>query len=111
MAKLERVAFLGLGIMGRPMAASLVRAGFEVTVWNRTPERAEEFASEHGATVAATPAEAAGRSQAAITMVPDTPEVETVVLGEHGAAAGLEQGGLCIDMSTIAPTASRSIAQ
>ena len=106
----ERVAFLGLGIMGRPMAANLVRAGFEVTVWNRTRERAEEFASEHGATVAATPAEAATRSQAAITMVPDTPEVESVLLGEDGVVEGMGAGGLCIDMSTIAPSASKEIA-
>jgi 3-hydroxyisobutyrate dehydrogenase len=107
----ERVAFLGLGIMGRPMAANLVRAGFEVTVWNRTRERAEEFASEHGAEVADTPAEAAARAGAAITMVPDTPEVESVLLGEDGVAEGMAEGGLCIDMSTIAPTASRAIAE
>jgi 3-hydroxyisobutyrate dehydrogenase-like beta-hydroxyacid dehydrogenase len=107
----ERVAFLGLGIMGRPMAASLVRAGFEVTVWNRTRGRAEEFASEHGAEVADTPAEAAARAGAAVTMVPDTPEVESVLLGEDGVAEGMAEGGLCIDMSTIAPTASRAIAE
>ena len=107
----ERVAFLGLGIMGRPMAASLVRAGFEVTVWNRTRERAEVFASEHGAEVADTPAEAAARAGAAITMVPDTPEVESVLLGEDGVVDGMAHSGLCIDMSTIAPTASRGIAE
>jgi 3-hydroxyisobutyrate dehydrogenase len=107
----ERVAFLGLGIMGRPMAANLVRAGFEVTVWNRTRERAEEFAAEHGAEVADTPAEAGARARSAITMVPDTPEVESVLLGEDGVAEGMPEGGLCIDMSTIAPTASRAIAE
>jgi 3-hydroxyisobutyrate dehydrogenase len=107
----ERVAFLGLGIMGRPMAANLVRAGLEVTVWNRTRERAEEFASEHGAEVADSPAEAGARARTAITMVPDTPEVEGVLLGEDGVAEGMAEGGLCIDMSTIAPTASRAIAQ
>jgi 3-hydroxyisobutyrate dehydrogenase-like beta-hydroxyacid dehydrogenase len=107
----ERVAFIGLGIMGRPMAANLVRAGFEVTVWNRTRERAEEFAAEHGADVADTPAAAAARAGAVISMVPDTPEVETVLLGDDGAADGLPDTGLCIDMSTIAPTASRAIAE
>src|SRR5205807_434003 len=67
MAAIERIAFLGLGIMGRPMAANLVRAGFQVTVWNRTRERAEEFAAEHDARVAATPAGAAAGAQLAIT--------------------------------------------
>ena len=73
-AQLERIAFLGLGIMGRPMAANLVRAGFQVTVWNRTRERAERFAEEHagaGARFAHTPAGAAASAQLVVTMVPD----------------------------------------
>ena len=105
----ERIAFLGLGIMGRPMAANLARAGFEVLAWNRTRERADELASEvHGVTAVASAAEAAAAG-VAISMVPDVPEVEAVLLGEDGAADGLPDGGLAIDMSTIAPTASRSI--
>jgi 3-hydroxyisobutyrate dehydrogenase len=111
MADVRKVAFLGLGIMGRPMAANLVRAGFEVTVWNRTRERAEEFAAEHGATAAATPAEAAKGADAAITMVVDSPEVESVLFGDDGAIEGLEPGSICIDMSTIAPSAARKIAE
>jgi len=103
----RRVAFLGLGIMGRPMAENLRAAGFELVVWNRTRERAEEFGGE----VAASPAEAAAAAGVAISMVPDVPEVERVLLGEGGAAKGLARGGLCIDMSTIAPSASRSIAK
>ena len=103
----RRVAFLGLGIMGRPMAENLRAAGFELVVWNRTRERAEEFGGE----VAVSPAEAAAAAGVAISMVPDVPEVERVLLGEGGAAKGLARGGLCIDMSTIAPTASRSIAK
>jgi 3-hydroxyisobutyrate dehydrogenase len=110
-ARTPRVAFLGLGIMGRPMAANLVRAGFEVVVWNRTREKAEAFAAEQGATAAPSPAEAAAGADAVITMVVDGPEVESVLLGENGAAASLEQGALCIDMSTIAPTKSREIAE
>jgi 3-hydroxyisobutyrate dehydrogenase-like beta-hydroxyacid dehydrogenase len=103
------LAFLGLGIMGTPMAANLARAGFELTVWNRTAERAERFAVEHGVAAAGSPAEAAAGADAAITMVVDAPEVEQVLLGEGGAAAALAPGALCIDMSTIAPTAALAI--
>jgi 3-hydroxyisobutyrate dehydrogenase-like beta-hydroxyacid dehydrogenase len=110
MARLERVAFLGLGIMGAPMAASLRRAGFELAVWNRTAERAEAFAAEHGASPAGTPAEAARDADAVITMVVDSPQVEQVLFGDGGAAEGLGEGDLAIDMSTIAPSASRAIA-
>ncbi len=107
----ERVAFLGLGIMGAPMAANLARAGIEVVAWNRTASRAEALASEHdNVTAAATAAEAAAAG-VVISMVPDVPEVEQVLLGPDGAAEGLDDGGLAIDMSTIAPSASRSIAQ
>src|SRR5215217_1192159 len=105
----RKVAFVGLGIMGGPMAANLARAGFELSVYTRTREKAERFASEHGATAAGSPREAAEGASAVITMVPDAPEVEEVLLGETGAAHGLEQGALAIDMSTIAPTAARAI--
>ena len=112
MAAIERVAFLGLGIMGRPMAANLVDAGFHVTVWNRTHERAEDFAAEHsGVRVAATPGGAAAGAQLAITMLPDSPQLEEVLFGRDGAAEGLSMVNLAIDMSTIAPSASRSIAE
>jgi 3-hydroxyisobutyrate dehydrogenase len=106
-----RVAFLGLGIMGRPMAANLARAGHELTVWNRTAEKAEAFASEHGAAAAGSPAEAARGAEAVITMVVDVPDVEAVLFGEDGAADGMERGALAIDMSTIAPSASRAIGE
>ena len=109
MAKVERVAFLGLGIMGSRMAANLCRRGFEVIAWNRTRARAEELAEAHGAHVATTPAEAAQRADAVITMVVDAPEVEQVLFGEAGAASTLAEGSLCIDMSTIAATTSRAI--
>jgi 3-hydroxyisobutyrate dehydrogenase len=107
----ERVAFLGLGIMGGPMAANLARAGVDLTVWNRTAEKAKRFADENGAVAAASPADAAGGAGIAITMVPDAPEVEDVLFGELGAAEGLGEGTLVIDMSTIAPSASRRIAE
>ncbi len=106
-----RVAFLGLGIMGRPMAANLARAGHELTVWNRTAAKAESFAEEHGAAAAPTPADAARGAEALVTMVVDVPEVESVLFGERGAAEALERGALAIDMSTIAPRASRAIGE
>ncbi len=106
-----RVAFCGLGIMGGPMAANLAKAGFELSVYTRTREKAERFAEEHGARAAATPREAAEGASAVITMVPDAPEVEEVLLGEQGAAHGLEEDALAIDMSTIAPTASKAIGE
>jgi 3-hydroxyisobutyrate dehydrogenase len=105
----DRVAFLGLGIMGWPMAANLARAGFQLSVWTRDSARADRFAAEHAAVAATTPAQAANAAGTAISMVPDSPEVEAVLLGADGAAAGLGEGDLCIDMSTIAPTASRAI--
>jgi 3-hydroxyisobutyrate dehydrogenase-like beta-hydroxyacid dehydrogenase len=97
--------------MGGPMAASLARAGFELSVYTRTSEKAERFAAEHGARAASTPREAAEGADFAVTMVPDAPEVEEVLLGEQGAVHGLEQGALAIDMSTIAPTAARAIGE
>ena len=111
MANPERVAFLGLGIMGGPMAANLVEAGFELSVYTRTREKAERFAAAHGVRAAATPREAAEGAHAVITMVPDAPEVEEVLLGDQGAVHGLGEGGLAIDMSTIAPTAARAIGE
>jgi 3-hydroxyisobutyrate dehydrogenase-like beta-hydroxyacid dehydrogenase len=114
MGPIERIAFLGLGIMGRPMAANLVKAGFQVTVWNRTRERAEEFAAEHAdgkVRVSSRPVAAVGAAQAVITMVPDAPEVEEVLFGPDGAAEGLSMVDLAIDMSTIRPSASREIGE
>ena len=114
MAPIERIAFLGLGIMGRPMAANLVKAGFQLTVWNRTRERADEFAAEHAdakVRVASRPVSAVGAAHAVITMVPDAPEVEEVLFGPDGAAEGLSMVDLAIDMSTIRPSASRAIGE
>jgi 3-hydroxyisobutyrate dehydrogenase len=108
----RRVAFCGLGIMGGPMAANLANAGFELSVYTRTREKADRFAAEHErATAAATPREAAEGASTVITMVPDAPEVEEVLLGDDGAVHGLAEGALAIDMSTIAPTAARAIGE
>jgi 3-hydroxyisobutyrate dehydrogenase-like beta-hydroxyacid dehydrogenase len=111
MAKRERVAFLGLGIMGYPMAANLVGAGFDVVVWNRSPGKSDQFMAEHRARRADSPAEAGEMSDVVITMVPDVPEVEQVLFGERGALEGIRHGGLAIDMSTISPSASVRIGE
>ncbi len=105
----DRVGFIGLGIMGTRMAANLARAGHDLVVWNRTSERAREWGAEHGAEVAESPAQVAARSDTVITMVVDGDQVETVLLGAQGAAAGARPGLLCIDMSTIGPRAARRI--
>jgi 3-hydroxyisobutyrate dehydrogenase-like beta-hydroxyacid dehydrogenase len=102
----ERTAFLGLGIMGWPMAANLAAAGHELTVWTRSREKAERFAAEHGARSAATPAQAAAEAGLMVTMLPDSPEVEAVL-----EAARPPAGALAVDMSTIRPSASRALAR
>jgi 3-hydroxyisobutyrate dehydrogenase-like beta-hydroxyacid dehydrogenase len=107
----ERVGFVGLGIMGAPMARQLIGAGFELAVYTRTREKAERFAAEHGARAAATPAEAADGADAFVTMVPDAPQVEEVLFGEDGAAEALPEGAIVVDMSTTSPTSSRVIAK
>jgi 3-hydroxyisobutyrate dehydrogenase len=106
----ERIGFVGLGIMGSRMAANLRRAGYELTVYNRTRERADAWAAEHGGTVATTPAEVGAASDVVITMVVDGAQVQEVLLGEQGVAQGATSGALCVDMSTIAPGDSRRIA-
>jgi 3-hydroxyisobutyrate dehydrogenase-like beta-hydroxyacid dehydrogenase len=103
----KRVAFIGLGIMGSRMAANLRRAGFDVVVWNRTRARAEEL----GEPIADSPRAAADGVDVLITMVPDSPEVEAVLFGADGAVEALAPGALVIDMSTVAPSASRRIAE
>jgi 3-hydroxyisobutyrate dehydrogenase-like beta-hydroxyacid dehydrogenase len=109
MMRRVRVGFIGLGIMGSRMAANLARAGHELTVWNRTRAKAEEWTVAHGGTLAATPAEAAAGAEALITMVVDGAQVEAVLLGPDGAAQGAGDDLLCVDMSTIAPADARRI--
>ena len=108
MAASPRVGFIGLGIMGSRMAAVLRRGGFELTVWNRTAERAREFAAAHGAAVAERPADVAA-ADVVITMVVDAEQVRRVLLGDDGVLAGARPGLLCVDMSTIGPAGAREI--
>ena len=107
---MDRIGFVGLGIMGSRMAANLRRAGYELTVYNRTRERADAWAAEHGGSVVATPAEVGAASDVVITMVVDGAQVTEVLLGDNGVASGAFDGTLCVDMSTIAPGDSRRIA-
>ena len=109
MANKERVGVVGLGIMGKPMAANLMKAGFSVTVYNRTAAKADELRSE-GAAVASSPKEVAESSDITITMVSDSPDVEEVILGPNGVIHGVSQGAVVIDMSTISPQVTQTIA-
>ncbi|HSK99254.1 MAG TPA: 2-hydroxy-3-oxopropionate reductase [Rubrobacteraceae bacterium] len=106
----EKVGFIGLGIMGKPMARNLMGAGYEITVHNRSPEKAEEL-DEEGASVAASPREVAEKSSVIITMLPDSPDVERVVAGESSVLEGLAEGKLLIDMSTISPVVTEEMAK
>lgn len=105
-----RVGFVGLGEMGRRMAARLVDAGHVVTVHNRTREREEPLASL-GAARAASPADAATGAEVAVTIVSDTPDVEEVLFGPSGVAEGADPDAVVVDMSTISPTATRTFAE
>ena len=104
-----RVGFIGLGTMGSAMAANLARAGFELTVWNRTPGRDDEVLAQ-GAHRASTPYEVAAASDVVVLCVTDAPQVEEVLFAEHGLAAGLRAGSLIVDCSSISPVATRDFA-
>lgn len=106
----DRVGFIGLGVMGRPMALNLLRAGRELTVHSRSPGPVEAVAAE-GAATAASPREVAQRSDVVITMLPDSDAVRAVVLGDDGVLAGADDGALLVDMSTIHPTVSVEVAR
>src|SRR4028118_1438076 len=105
----EKVGFIGLGIMGKPMAKNLVQAGYELAVHNRSPEKAQELARE-GATAAESPREVAGQSDIVIIMLPDSPDVREILIGEGGVLEGIEEGALVVDMSTISPVVTEELA-
>ena len=106
---MTRIAFIGLGIMGRPMAGHLQAAGHELSVVRHVSPLPEELLAG-GAVECATAAEAASRSEVVITMVPDTPDVEDVLLGAGGVAEGLRAGTTVIDMSSISPIETKRFA-
>jgi len=105
---MKKIGFIGLGIMGKPMCRNLLKAGYTVTVFSRT-EANVAAATAHGATAAPSPAAVAAASECVITMVPDSPEVREVVLGPNGVLQGAHPGLYVVDMSSIAPLASREI--
>jgi 3-hydroxyisobutyrate dehydrogenase len=107
---IRRVGFAGLGTMGAAMAANLARGGFNVAVWNRTPGRAASVLAA-GASEVASPAELATDRDAVVLCVRDTPDVEVILFGEDGVAAGATPGLLVIDCSTISPDATRTFGE
>ena len=106
----EKVGFVGLGIMGMPMARNLMRAGYELMVFNRSPGKAWELAQD-GAGVAGSLGKVGEESEVVITMLPGPPEVEAVVAGEDGLLQGARGGMLLVDMSTSSPVLARELAQ
>ena len=105
-----KIGYAGIGIMGAGMAANLVRAGHDVTVWNRTLSRTAHLETL-GAAVAASPAELAAKCDITMVCVSDTPDVEAVTLGPDGLLAGLEAGKLVVDHSTISASATERLAE
>ncbi len=103
------VGLIGLGLMGRPMGLNLLKAGFSLTVWNRTRERAREFV-ELGAATAGTPRDVAAKSEVVITMVSDPPALEEVLFGPKGVIEGLQKSSVLIDSSTVSPALARRAA-
>ena len=106
----DRIAFIGLGIMGGPMAGHLLAAGHSLVVNSRTRSRAQELL-DRGARWAQTPAEAAAQADVLFICVPDTPDVKAVVLGENGIASAARPGLVVVDHSTISPTATRKMGE
>ena len=104
------IGFIGLGIMGKPMARNLMKAGYKLVVHNRSRGPVDELAKE-GAKAATSPKDVAAQSDVVITILPDSPDVESVVLGNDGIANGIKSGAIYIDMSTIKPAVARRVAE
>jgi 2-hydroxy-3-oxopropionate reductase len=100
------VGLIGLGLMGKPMGRNLLKAGFPLVVWNRTPSKADDLVRE-GATLAANPRETAAQADVLFTIVSDPPALEEVVFGPGGALEGLRRGSVLVDSSTISPDLAR----
>jgi 2-hydroxy-3-oxopropionate reductase len=104
------IGFIGIGIMGKPMARNLMKAGYSLVIYNRTPGPMNELATE-GARAANSPREVAEQSNVIITMLPDSPQVQEVMTGENGVLAGAKANTLVIDMSTISPVVTQQLAK
>jgi 2-hydroxy-3-oxopropionate reductase len=105
----DKVGFVGLGIMGKPMARNVLEAGYDLVVYNRSREPVDEMV-EDGASAASNPRAVAENSDIVITMLPDSPDVRKVVAGENGALEGVGEGSLLVDMSTISPVVTEELA-
>lgn len=105
-----KIGFIGLGIMGKPMSKNLLKAGYEVVVCDVVKAAVDELVAA-GAKAAATPKEVAQQTDIIITMLPNSPHVRTVVLGENGVIEGAKKGSIVADMSSIAPLVSREVAE
>ena len=108
--KMKKLGFIGLGVMGKPMATNLLKAGYPLTVWNRTRSKMDDLV-KLGAAAGESPKDVAEKSDVVITIVSDSPDVEEVVLGPSGVIEGAKPGMILIDMSTISPTVTRKIAE
>ena len=106
---MSRIAFIGLGLMGNPMCKNLIKAGHDVTVLDRVKSRMDELVAA-GAGRAGSPGQAASAAELTITMLPDSPDVEEVILGQDGVIEGASPSSVVIDMSTISPSVTRKIA-
>ena len=104
-----KIAFIGMGTMGAPMALNILKAGYDVVVYNRHRDK-EKTVAEAGAARAASPAEAAAGADVVITCVSDTPDVRAILLGDNGVIEGAKEGTVVVDMSTISPSATREMA-
>jgi 2-hydroxy-3-oxopropionate reductase len=107
---MKKIGFIGLGIMGKPMAKNLLKAGYPLTVYDIVPEKVEEVV-ETGAKAGSSNKDVAEQSELIITMLPNSPEVKVAVLGENGVLQGAKTGTVLIDMSSIAPLASIEVAE
>jgi len=106
---MKRIGFIGLGVMGKPMAKNLLKAGYELTVCDIRPEPVAELVAAGAAAVASSSAVAAA-SEVIITMLPNSPEVKEAVLGRNGVIEGIKPGSIVVDMSSIAPLVSREVS-
>jgi 2-hydroxy-3-oxopropionate reductase len=106
----ENIGFIGLGIMGKPMAKNLLKAGYHLIVYDIRPEAVKEFV-DAGTAEGKSPQDVAAQSEVIITMLPDSPEVREVVLGKNGLIFGMKPGTILIDMSSIAPSTSIEISE
>ncbi len=111
MIKINEIGFIGIGNMGSPMAASMIKAGFDVTVYDINPDASQKFVALHGGAAAATLADLGAKVEAIITMLPNDKVVREVILGDNGVVGTMASGGIVIDMSTSDPVATQALAE